>query len=210
MLISVRAKRAAGLGQIVGLIHYKSRGSKNGGMTMSFEKFDNHKEEEWNEATKKIHELTTKSMYETSRGLDHVKTHEEIIELYDSIPEKEKTGEQTRCAAAALILLDRMNEARSLLDKWQDIGKDDEQWNIQYGWTYYLEKEYKEAIPYFDKVEELRSTESNMLGYLQECNEQIGNKEEAKRLKNRIREINSVKGGEKYKKENYYDEKCGS
>ena len=154
--------------------------------------FDDHKEEERNE--------TTKGMYETSRNLDPTKTHKEIIELYGKIPEKEKTGEQTRCAVAALILLERINEARLLLDKWQDIGKDDEQWNIQYGWTYYLEKEYKEAIPYFDRVEELHSTETTMLGYLQECNEKVGNIEEAKRLKNRIREINSVKGGEKYKK----------
>ena len=168
--------------------------------------FEDHKEEERNEVTKKIHELTTKSMYETSRGLDHVKTHEEIIELYENIPEKEKTGEQTRCAVAALILLERIEEARLLLDKWQDIGKDDEQWNIQYGWTYYLEKEYEEAIPYFDKVEELHSTETTILGYLQECNEQTGNEEEAKRLKNRIREINSVKGGERYKRENYYEQ----
>ena len=167
-------------------------------------RFDNYKEEEQNETTKKIHELTTRSMYETSRGLDHVETHEEIIELYDKIPEEEKTGEQTRCAVAALILLDRIKDARLLLDKWQDIGKDDEQWNIQYGWTYYLEKEYEEAIPYFDKVEELHSTETTMLGYLQECNEKVGNIEEANRLKRRIREIDSVKGGERYKKGNYY------
>ena len=166
--------------------------------------FDNYKEEEKNEMTKKLHELTTKGMYETSRRIDATKTHEEIIKLYEKIPEKEKTGEQTRCAAAALILLEKMDEARSLLDKWRDIGKEDEQWNIQYGWTFYLEKKYDEAIPYFNKVEDLHSTDSHMLGYLQECNEQVGNKEEVKRLKNRIKEINTIKGGEKYKKENYY------
>jgi hypothetical protein len=44
-----------------------------------------------------------------------------------------------------------------------------------------------------------------MLGYLRECNEKIGNKEEIKRLKNRIMEINNHgRDGTKYKKENYY------
>jgi tetratricopeptide (TPR) repeat protein len=101
-----------------------------------------------------------------------------------------------------------MNEARLLLDKWQDIGKNDVQWNIQYGWTYYLEQNYKEAIPFFDRVEDLTPKDTYMLGYLQECNEEIGNTEEAKRIKNWIKEINTLKDtGDKYKKENYYKDK---
>ena len=143
-------------------------------------------------------------MYETARRIDATKTYEEIIKFYEKIPEKERTGEQTRCTVAALILLEKMDNARLLLDKWRDIGKEDEQWNIQYGWTYYLEKRYEEAIPYLNKVEDLHCTETTMLGYLKECNEKIGNKEEVKRLKSRIMEIDSIKGGEKFKKENFY------
>jgi tetratricopeptide (TPR) repeat protein len=155
--------------------------------------FYNYKEEEQNKMTKKLHELLKKD------------SHEEIIKLYRKILKNEQTGEQTRCVVASLILLKKMDEARLLLDKWQDVGKEDEQWNIQYGWTYYLEQKYKEAIPYFNKVEDLHETETTMLGYLRECNEKIGNKEEIKRLKNRVMEINNHgRDGTKYKKENYY------
>ncbi|MDR2524367.1 MAG: hypothetical protein LBC95_02380, partial [Candidatus Nomurabacteria bacterium] len=114
--------------------------------------FYNYQEEEQNKTTKKLHELSTKGSSEMANDIDPTKTHEEIVKLYKKIPENKKTGEQTRTAAAALILLKKFDDARSLLDKWQDAGKEDEQWNIQYGWTYYLEQKYKEAIPYFNKV----------------------------------------------------------
>ncbi|MDR2065649.1 MAG: hypothetical protein LBP85_08095 [Prevotellaceae bacterium] len=167
--------------------------------------YDNYKEEETNAFTKKLHELTTQGAYEHSRGLDTTKTHEEVIKIYNKIPENERTGEQTRCAVAALIL-NKMDESRLLLDKWQNIGKDDEQWNVQYGWTYYLEKNYKEAIPYLEKVaEDLHDTDQTILGYLSKCNENIGNKEEVKRIKKRIREIdNWGNSKDNFKKEKYY------
>jgi tetratricopeptide (TPR) repeat protein len=170
--------------------------------------FDDYKEEETNISTKKIHELAKKGSGEMAHGLDHKKTHEEIIKLYNKIPEKDKTGEQTRCAVAALILLNKINEARLLLDKWRDIGKDDKQWNIQYGWTYYLEQNYKDTIPYFNRVEDLDPKGTTMLDYLRECNEKVGNVEEAKRIKNWIREIDTLKDtGDKYSKINYYKNK---
>ena len=168
--------------------------------------FSNYKEEEENVITKKLHELATQGCSEMSRGMDSTSTHEEIVEMYEKIPEKERTGEQTRCAVAALILFKEMDYARLLLDKWQNIGKDDVQWNLQYGWTYYLEQNYKETIPYLDRVEDLSPRDTTMLTYLQECNEQVGNKEEVKRLKSRIREINNYgRSRENFKKENYYN-----
>ena len=155
--------------------------------------FHDYKEEEHNSVTKKLHELLKGNCYD------------EIIELYHKTSEKERTPEQTRCVVAALIFIKRMDDARFLLDKWQDIGICDEQWNIQYGWTYYLEQNFKAAIPYFDRVEDLNPKDTTMLGYLQECNEETGNTEEAKRIKNWIKEINTLKDtGDKYKKENYY------
>jgi tetratricopeptide (TPR) repeat protein len=158
--------------------------------------FDNYKEEEQNEVTKKIHELIKQDAYE------------KILRLYKKIPDKEKTPEQARCTVSALILLKRIDDARALLDTYADAGKEDAQWHTQYGWTYYIEQKYKEAIPYFDKVEDLTPKNTTMLNYLRECNENAGNKEEAKRLKMRIREINTLKDtGDKYKKENYYKNK---
>ncbi len=161
--------------------------------------FHNYKEEEYNSITKKIHELLRQSCYEFDN-------YEKIIKLYQKIPDKEKTGEQTRCAVSALIFLKQMNEARLLLDKWQDVGKDDVQWNTQYGWTYYLEQNYKEAIPYFDRVEDLTPTDTHILNYLRECNEKVGNKEEAKRLKEWCRDVNVLTEPMKsiFQKNNYY------
>ena len=154
--------------------------------------FGHYKEEEQNELTKKLHGLLKKD------------AHDEIIKLYQNIPENEKTGEQTRCVTASLILLKRFGDARLLLDKWSGTDGNDEQWNIQYGWTYYLEGKYKEAIPYFNMVEDLHDTDTTISGYLLECNKYIGNHEEVKRIKGRIKELNSIKGGDQYKKENYY------
>jgi len=165
-------------------------------MKNSIMSFNNYDEEKYNSATKKMHESLTQNCYD------------EIIESYQQISEKEKTGEQTRCVVAALIFLGKMNDARLILDKWQNIGKDDVQWNTQYAWTYYLEQNYKDAIPYFDKVEDLTPNDTYILGYLKECNEKVGNTEEAKRIKNWIKEINTLKDtGDKYKKENYYKDK---
>ena len=156
----------------------------------------NYKEEESNKTTEKLHELLK------------INAHDEIIKIYNKIQEKDRTSEQTRCMVASLILLNRMDEARLLLDKWANVGKNDVQWNTQYGWTYYLERKYKEAIKYFDRVEDLDPRDTTMLSYLRECNEEIGNKEEVKRIKNWIKEINTIKEtGEKYKKENYYKNK---
>jgi tetratricopeptide (TPR) repeat protein len=162
--------------------------------------FDNYQEEKYNSTTKEMHELTQQSHSDKS-------CYDKTIALYNTIPEKERTGEQTRCVVAALILTQRNDEARLLLDKWQDAGKDDVQWNTQYGWTYYLEKKYKEAIPYFDRVEDLTPRDIHMLRYLQQCNENIGNKEESKRLNCWIREINTLKNvdNNKYSKVNYYE-----
>jgi hypothetical protein len=171
--------------------------------------FHDPKEKEQNNTTKIICELTTKSMSENANGIDPTKTHEEIVKFYKKIPERERTGEQTNCVVAALILLNKMTEARLLLDKWCDIGKEDRQWNTQYAWSYYVEKDYKNAIPYFSKVEDLLATDTIMVNYLLECNEKVGNEEEITRLKNRIKELYSSGSGDrgKYKKENYYKNK---
>lgn len=155
--------------------------------------YSNYKEGEHNNTTKRIQKLLQQDSYS------------EIIEMYQRISEKERTGEQTRCAVASLIFLKQINEARSLLDIWQNIGKDDVQWNIQYGWTYYLEQNYEKAILYFNKVEDLNPMETTILNYLQECNEKTGNKEEVARIKNRIKELHTSKNtGDKYSRENYY------
>lgn len=154
--------------------------------------FYNYKEEETNSNTKKIHKLLTNN--------EHIR----VIELYNSIPDNKKTGEQTRCAVASLILEKRMEDARDLLDKWSFCKENDVQWNIQYGWTYYLVQNYKNAVTYFDKVEELDPRNTTMLGYLRECNEKIGNKEEVNRLKKRVYEIGTNIIEEKYTREKYY------
>ncbi|MDR2924904.1 MAG: hypothetical protein LBU76_02990 [Azoarcus sp.] len=171
--------------------------------------FHDPNEKEHNAMTKKLHELSMKGSGEHAHGLDTTKTHKELVKLYNKIHEKEKTAEQTQMAVAALILLNKNDEARLLLDKWQNIGKEDRQWNTQYAWSYYMEKDYRNAIPYFSKVEDLLCTDTIMVNYLLECNEKVGNKEEITRLKNRIKELYSSGSGDrgKYKKENYYKNK---
>ncbi|MBS9773668.1 MAG: hypothetical protein KGV59_00705 [Tenacibaculum sp.] len=157
--------------------------------------FYNYQEEETNNVTKKIHKLLTDN------------EHKKVIEFYNSISDDEKTGEQTRCAVASLILEQRMDEAKELLDKWESCGKDDVEWNTQYGWIYYLKKDYKSAIVFFNKIEELKPWGSYMLEYLKECNEKIGNKEEVYRLKKRIFEIQTISDKGRYTKEEYYKNK---
>lgn len=134
--------------------------------------------QEDNPTTEHLHKLLTNDSYNA------------ICDIVEEIPDGERTLEQIRCYVTALCLQSDLEKARDELDK---VGTDCElmaQWHMLYGYLYYKEGKYEQAVPCLERVSDLQPCDTDCLHLLIECWQNLGKTHMVKQLKKRILEIN--------------------
>lgn len=117
-------------------------------------------------------------------------SYNEICGVVEKITDDERTPEQIRCHVTALCFMGSLEKARIELDKVRIACEPVAQWHMLYGYSFYKEGRYEQAIPYLERVSGLEPCDTDCLHLLIECWQNLGKTHMVKQLKKRIAEIN--------------------
>lgn len=96
--------------------------------------------------------------------------HDRVIKALEQIAPEKRDFEITSLLARAYNNLSKYETALNLLETIKEEGTEDTEWNFRVGYALYYLNRQREALPYFEKANELAPGDEDTLDMIRSCN----------------------------------------
>ncbi len=132
-----------------------------------------------------------KSLIEQINNWNDNRKYSKVIETVEKLPQSEWSYDIKGILARAYINTRKCDKAIDLLLSEKITGSNDALWNYRIGFAYYNNKDYKNALQYFQRCTELGDIGDKQIDYLiKECIQEIPKREDWEKTRNSITAYN--------------------